>query len=198
MLSLPEGSTWLSTAVFSISKVYRALLGKVPRVRWAKMTCQNPAPPKCVFSTWLLLHEKLPTCNYLQRIWIVVDPVCCFCGLEDETLDHLFLDCAMVRQIWEGVATQWGIVRTTGKWSEENEFLITQCSTNSGMQRLYRCITSVVMFYVWKERNVRRMQGKKNEVEVVIQQSRFVIALCCRKDRKLRSIKILQFCSKDS
>lgn len=61
LLGLPEGRTWLSNGEFSIRKVYSALMGDIARVSWAKMVCQNPAPPKCVFNAWLLMHEKLPT-----------------------------------------------------------------------------------------------------------------------------------------
>lgn len=43
-------------------------------------------------------------------------------------------------------------------WSVEKTFLISQCSNNSGKQRLYRCVVAVFIYHIWKEKNHRRMQ----------------------------------------
>lgn len=123
------------------------LLGNVQKVSWAKM-CQNAAPPKCIFITWLLFHERLATCGYLLRIGIHVDQICCLCGMEEEKIDHLFFDCEMVRKVWKGV-TEWCRVNMPAvKWEMEKDFLISQCRTNCGKQRLYRCMVTVLTYHV--------------------------------------------------
>lgn len=91
-----------------------------------------PKAPKCLFITWLLMHEKLATCHYLLKIGVSVDPVCCLCEHESETLDHLFFECDFSKNIWNGVAGWCGIIRQVDKWSVEKGFLTTKCTTNSG------------------------------------------------------------------
>lgn len=38
---------------FSVSQMYRELRGNFQKVSWRKMLCNNYAPPKCTFITWL-------------------------------------------------------------------------------------------------------------------------------------------------
>lgn len=87
---MQDGKCWISNSKFSIKKLYKALIGSTQKVAWAKMLCQNVAPPKCIFMSWLLLHEKLVTCAYLKKRGIQVDEVCCLCKKKEESLDHLF------------------------------------------------------------------------------------------------------------
>lgn len=170
---------------FSIKKLYKAFMGIPQKKPWAKMICQNAAPPKCTFITWLPMHEKLATCSYLQRMGVHVDHRCCLCGNADETLDHMFFDCDVARAIWSGVTEWCGIRRQPVHWSLEKDFLVTQCTTNSGKQRLYICAITVLVYYIRREGNQRRMQGKQSTVEAVIKQCKLLLAWCSQNDRKL-------------
>lgn len=97
---LQNGKYWIQNATFSIKHLYNTFMGRPQKVPWAKMVCQNAAPPKCLFITWLVLHERLATCSHLQRIGVLVDYVCCLCRIVDETLDHLFFECDVGRRVW--------------------------------------------------------------------------------------------------
>lgn len=55
----------LEDKVFSIRKVYREMQRVITKQPWAKMCCQNPAPPKFIFISWLLLQGRLATYDYL-------------------------------------------------------------------------------------------------------------------------------------
>lgn len=92
--ALQEGQDLLLGSIFSVRKMYIAMQGPSQPVAWVKMISQNTIPAKYVFSTWLLLHGRLPTCQYLQGIGITVDDECCLCNLEKETVDHLFFGCS--------------------------------------------------------------------------------------------------------
>lgn len=160
-------------------------MGCPTKVTWAKMICQSSAPPKCVFITWLMLHGKLVTCDYLQKIGIHVDKRCCLCDKEDETLDHLFFECDVAHDIWRGIREWVGIQRQLSKWQEEKEFLLTQCTTNSGKHRFYRYSVTMLVYHIWRERNQRRMQHKRSSVDCIMQQYKVLIAWCSVRDRKL-------------
>lgn len=140
--------------------------------------CQNSAPPKDIFIVRLLMQGKLVTCNYLERIGVHVDHSCCLYSRAIEILDHLFFDCEFAAAVWKGVTEWCGIQRCPAKWCVERDFLITQCTTNSGKQRLYRYVFTVLVYQVWTERNQRRMQGRQRTVDAIIQQSQFILAWC--------------------
>lgn len=170
---------------YSIRQMYREMMGEITKQSWAKMCCQNSAPAKCVFISWLLLQDRLATCSYLQKVGVHVDDMCCLCGNEVETMDHLFFGCEFSSEVWTGVAAYAGISRRPVKWTDERPFLVTQCSTNSGKQRLYRCFISVVVYNIWKERNSRRMKGKQTTSEAVVKQCNILMAWCGHNDRKI-------------
>lgn len=158
-------------------------MGPPQKVAWAKMICQNVAPPKCIFIIWLLLHEKLVTCSSLQRIGIQVDQVCCLCGKADEALEHMFFECEYVQVIWTDVMDWCGLQMQAGKWCLEKERLITQCTNNNGKQRLYRCAITILVYHIWSERNQMRFQGKKRSGEDISKQCKYLLAWCCQRWR---------------
>lgn len=174
--TIQNGRDWIQKSAFSIKDLYKTFVRNPPKQSWAKVLCQNSAPPKYIFILWLLMHGSLATCAYLQKLGIHVDQGCCFCGLELETLNHLFFDCVVTRGIWSGVMKYCGIQRLPGKWCEEREILINHCTTNSGKQRTYRCDVTVLVYHVWMERNRKRMQGTMHEVEKIIQQCKIMLA----------------------
>lgn len=172
--------------MFSVKKLYSALQGPYQPVSWVKMISQNAIPAKYMFSTWLLLHGRLPTCQYLQGIGIHVEEECCLCNPEKETVDHLFFGCSYAQRLWRAVAGWSGINRQPRVSREELVYLLTQRTTKNGSQKLYKCVISVLIYYIWKERNHRIMQKRKCLVEEVMEECKVVLSICSSKYRKLR------------
>jgi len=93
-------------ANFSIKRMYNALRGDFVKVSGRKMTCNNSAPPKCLFVTWLAIHGRLLTCDRLSKVGIHCDQTCILCKKENETYSHLFFTCEYSKAVWTG-AMQW-------------------------------------------------------------------------------------------
>ena len=49
------------------------------------------------------IHRILPTNTLLQKMNITQNSLCTFCNNSEETLEHLFLMCPVVEQLWEKV-----------------------------------------------------------------------------------------------
>lgn len=47
-----------------------------------------------------ILHRIVPTNNYLYKIKLKDSPLCSFCKLNIETIEHLFTECPEVKDIW--------------------------------------------------------------------------------------------------
>lgn len=56
-------------------------------------------PPRVHFFLWLLSKNKLLTRDNLSLRRKVEDQTCLFC-LEQESVQHLFFDCAVAKQVW--------------------------------------------------------------------------------------------------
>ncbi|KAH0679246.1 hypothetical protein KY284_020331 [Solanum tuberosum] len=52
---------------FSIKKMYKLLLGDLPKVSWRKMVCNNMGCPKWKFILWLALKGRLQTKDKLGQ-----------------------------------------------------------------------------------------------------------------------------------
>lgn len=169
----------------SIRKIYWTMIGERPHVGWNKMLYHNAAPSKFVFISWLLLHRGLATCDYLQKIGIMVDTECCLCGQEDESLEHLFFSCQYSGELWEQLTSWCKVARRRQSWDLEKLYLIQQCRSKSSKQTMYRSVVTVTVYLVWKERNARRMKGEHRRVEDLIQQGKILMAVCGQREKKV-------------
>ncbi|XP_057422210.1 uncharacterized protein LOC130716023 [Lotus japonicus] len=63
---------------------------------------KSPALPRCKQLAWRVWVGAVPVRHSLRRRGLDIDPCCAICGVEEETLDHLFLRCEVVRATWFG------------------------------------------------------------------------------------------------
>lgn len=169
----------------SISLLYKELMGEKQIVGWSKLITHNAAPAKYIFMSWLLMQNGLATCAYLQKIGVIVDKECCLCRQKDESVEHLFFECEFSGEVWERLTAWCRIDRGRKPWEEEKSHLMLQCRTKNGKQSMYRCVLSVAIYLVWKERNARRMKGKSTQVSEIIEQGKVVMAICGQNNSKI-------------
>ena len=65
-------------------------------------------PPRVQYFLWLLSKNKLLTRDNLGKRRKVEDSTCLFCN-EQESLNHLFFDCVVAKQLWEVLSSIFGI-----------------------------------------------------------------------------------------
>ena len=58
---------------------------------------------KLQYFQYKLLHRILPTNTFLFRIGYKNTPNCCFCNIQNETIEHLFYECPHVINLWESL-----------------------------------------------------------------------------------------------
>ena len=97
-----------SSGVYSSQSLYKIINFRgikpvhVPALRHIKV------PPRVYFFLWLLTNNWRSTRDNLAKRRKVDDPNCLFC-LEPEYIQHLFIDCVVVKQCWKVIS---GIVGT--------------------------------------------------------------------------------------
>lgn len=57
-------------------------------------------PPKFLLFVWNVIHRILAVKDALRRRNVIVDPICPLCGLDEETIEHLFLNCNFAQRVW--------------------------------------------------------------------------------------------------
>lgn len=69
-----------------------------------KKLWRNDAPSKITIFAWRVLHNRIATREALFRRGVIHsqhEKGCVFCFLEDETVSHLFLNCHIIKNIWQ-------------------------------------------------------------------------------------------------
>ncbi len=61
------------------------------------------APNKVKIFLWLAARNRIPTVDLLAKRGWVGPSICCMCGRDSETLEHLLFRCAFAIEVWEWV-----------------------------------------------------------------------------------------------
>jgi hypothetical protein len=57
-------------------------------------------PLKVKLFTWLMLEQKILTWENLLKRGFVGPSKCVLCGLKEENVKHLFVECSFTKDIW--------------------------------------------------------------------------------------------------
>lgn len=77
----------------------------------AMFTWKSRAPLQCRFFTWLALRNRCWTSDRLARRGLDHQEACPLCDQEEETINHLLLECVFTREVWAAVCRALGNTR---------------------------------------------------------------------------------------
>lgn len=107
LLSPPLGKdedsvSWMLevSGVFTVRSSYRNYFKHLPKDEASNQIWKTSAPLKARFTSWLSLKDRLLTSSVLFRRHIAPSFNCCFCGLQLESADRIFLQCQFSLRIW--------------------------------------------------------------------------------------------------
>ena len=145
--------------IYSIQRAYSLLRDQAPKVNWRTLICHNTATPKSVFILWLMLQDKLATCDRLVKWLPNISPLCSLCLAHDENVQHLFFDCHFSAAVWNRMLLLLQQNKFCGSTIHELRRVLWQSRKRSSRSRLYvSCFTKTV-YEVWRQRNTKLHQG---------------------------------------
>ncbi|XP_057791222.1 uncharacterized protein LOC131008356 [Salvia miltiorrhiza] len=71
-----------------------------PKVIWETWIWERFIPDRRSLVTWRILHRKMPTLDGVIKRGMHGPNRCVMCGTAEESIDHLFWNCRVIRQIW--------------------------------------------------------------------------------------------------
>jgi hypothetical protein len=144
--------------VFEVKSFYRAFSphgsGSFP---W-KSVWKSKAPPRVAFFVWTVVHSKILTLDNLGRRGLVVVNRCWLCEADVESVDHLLLHYAVVRDLWIAFFARFGLC-----WiipHSVKELLAswwTAGRTRSAV--VWKMVPHCILWRIWRERNNRCFEG---------------------------------------
>jgi hypothetical protein len=133
---------------------------------------KSRAPPKCKFSAWLISQDRVWSADRLAaRGWPHNDS-CVLCRHQLESTHQLWVDGRYTKCIWELVAAwtttsglnlaNWQLTHDTLQWWT----MITTVSDTP--RRALRCISLLIVWEIWKERNTRTFDRRESSTVMLI------------------------------
>lgn len=117
---------------------------------WTKLVWHQLAIPKCSFTLWLALKDRLLTKERMHRFGMHTDLSCMLCNNAIESNEHLFSSCTYTVEVMTDQSFPF-----TMNWMSYLNAQVTLGSFTHTKTLLAYTFLAVAMFYIWKERNER-------------------------------------------
>ena len=129
------------------------------------MVWKPKIPYKVNHFTWLLAKEVVLTQKNIKKRKFLLCSRCFLCEEQAETVNHLFLHCKWTDQLWRIFSSLRKII-----WVKpRNIAQLLNCQINIGnttiKEERWRIVPACIWWTVWKERNQRCFEGKKNNLQ---------------------------------
>jgi hypothetical protein len=124
---------------------------------WCKIWNQS-CPAKGKLLIWSILANKIPTWDNLQRRLFFGPGRCALCKSHLETVDHLFLHCPFVREVW---AFARELMPTLSDWQGNTFELALKAWLMGRGQEELRTFPFIIAWGIWITRNGHIFQEKK-------------------------------------
>jgi len=155
---------WNSKGIFTTKSVYDHLSNGHPR-RNFKHIWKSKLPYKIKIFTWLLENKVILTKDNLVRRKWTRDPTCSFCS-QNESVDHLFFLCPIVKVNWGFIAMCLGARELPGSISGYHGWIKNHLPNGGAVHHF---LLAAVSWAIWKCRNKACFDSKtiKHPVEII-------------------------------
>ncbi|XP_058760750.1 uncharacterized protein LOC131634099 [Vicia villosa] len=123
-----------------------------PDVQWRKILFDNKARPRAKFVTWMTCHGNLATKERLKRFGMLQTDHCGFCRAQ-ETIEHLFFECRVMKQIWSQILDWLQVKHNPRGWIMELAWMLQQTKKKSWKTKVLKMAFSETIYACWRLRN---------------------------------------------
>jgi len=138
-----------SSGQYSAKAAYEGFfLGATLFAPWERIW-KTWAPPKCRFFMWLVAHNKCWTSDRLARRGLPCPDGCPLCDQEQETINHLLVQCVFAREFWFILLRQVGL-QALSPQPTENSFLDWwERASNATSSLVRQGVNSLIILGAW-------------------------------------------------
>lgn len=124
--------------------------------------------PKLKHFLWKCLHNWVATGTAIRRRGLGSDDICHRCGLEAETMEHLFFRCPESMIIWKLAPVSWDGSQCPTVSFEEWWKSLCLATLDATFQRRME-LTVYLLLYIWKARCLWQFERTRKEAWEVVQ-----------------------------
>ncbi|KAL4576346.1 hypothetical protein LXL04_012438 [Taraxacum kok-saghyz] len=129
-------------------------------------------PRKANILAWRLAHGRLPTKVNLAKRGIGVNKECTLCNIDEETEEHLFLNCPVTKEVWNDFRCWWqGAPQTP---NSINDLVKWRGAATKMQDEIQAAVFLVFLWVVWvhmnkkaHSSNLMSHKGLANEIKIL-------------------------------
>ncbi|KAM0877851.1 hypothetical protein ACQ4PT_035236 [Festuca glaucescens] len=147
---------WSAAGEYSARSTYDMLCQGEVRFPLSEAIWRCRATPKSKLFMWLAIQYRIWTSDQRARHGLQANSSACFvCLQEEDTADHILLQCVHARQVWLQCAQLLGIVIQipTPESSMQAWWTMERGRFHGGAQKLFDTFVCTVSYALWKNRN---------------------------------------------
>ncbi|KAK4738937.1 hypothetical protein R3W88_002634 [Solanum pinnatisectum] len=135
----------------------------------------NAARLKSEFITWIQLHGKMLTTDRLSKWGLDVEKTCCLCQLQEESREHLFVQCTYVRRLWDRIL-RWmnRPMYNATTWEQHIQWTINNTKRKSKEAQVFKMMYAEITYGIWNERNRRIFETRLQQWETIAKEIIYV------------------------
>ncbi|XP_074283404.1 uncharacterized protein LOC141607953 [Silene latifolia] len=179
---------------YTIKAGYQWLKPDGALVTWFPWMLNDWIIPKHSFCCWLIAHRRLLTLDRLMKMNIVQGNTCFLCGLQEESIDHLFFLCPYSAQCHRLVA-EWCKVQLP--MQDCISWWIKYRQAAACKKKVLDVVLACLMYHLWHCRNSCRLEGyvlrPKCLVGNVMSNVRMRLAQCDIKSRSNSALSWVEY-----
>ncbi|XP_019233726.1 PREDICTED: uncharacterized protein LOC109214279 [Nicotiana attenuata] len=101
---------------------------------------------------WLIMRQRLLTMDRLHMMGVSQERTCLLCGMQDETVHHLYFECHFSRRCIDELCSWWGI-KLKQPDMQSNWRKIGRCIKGRICRGFVTSIIATIMYGIWRARN---------------------------------------------
>ena len=134
-------------------------------------------PPRVIAFGWIVLLGGILTMDNLRRCKVIVVNASPTCLANEESIDHLLLNCSLNQRIWRSIFSWF---KFCGPLPNSTPSLFGFWRLGVGSKRgqvMWKLSFSAAIWSLWKERNLRCFEGKSSVVSKIVDNVKHLVAL---------------------
>ena len=158
-----------------IRQMYEHMKGEQQKPEWNSLMFNNAARPKAYFTMWIMLNQRLMTVDRLAQWGIEVEKKCVMCKRDEETAEHLFIQCNYARRVWDRLLSS--IERHTQvpmTWEQFVQWTIMHGKGKRSAAKMFKTVIAEGVYGLWKERNSRIFEHKSRSEEQLVNEIAYI------------------------
>ncbi|XP_012853094.1 PREDICTED: uncharacterized protein LOC105972664 [Erythranthe guttata] len=121
---------------------------------WGKLIWATSMTPQHSFVLWMAAMERMHTMDRME--YLELDDTCVLCDVQMENGKHLFFQCSVSSEVWDGICVRMGIARRPTTLKAALKWLKKEVWGNSYRSKAKRCALASLVYHLWEARNKRR------------------------------------------